>query len=821
MAYTWYTKGSGADFDSHENYVDYTDNIHSQTGVAFNCGAPNVIKNIDNLTDFYIDFTVYYAGDNPGGGGTWNWLNVIGNGTDYFINGSDDYLCLMPDSNGYKPPYKKGLSHITVHVDTVSDKIEYWLNLQKVYTRESAGIKGKSYTTINMCPTGGGVRYAQHDNAISNVIITTEKTEIDKYLVEEQVATTVKATPYLVEEQVATTVKATPYLVEEQTDTTVKATPYLVVDYDKFSVDVSNTYAAERNIERTDSATGTTIRKLYINYRATLNAATKRIVEPTDTVSGGTKRSLYYGAPVNAATKRLVSADDTADVNTLRRLVRTYGNLTNRGDITQVSISLAEATLSDRVTLGIVGGDISPADAIRAAVLDYDADMLADTVTYNAPINSAAKYVQNVTCMYKIDVLMTRPIVYYSGSSKDDIRVHAIKFSSHIASILGLSCVFYGEDFLSDPMPKGTTTYKSLLSSLFGWSSSVPWRLYTVFIRAGVVYVVERGHEPNTVNLDDLDIAGYPSVTRAVYRTTWTERELDGYTFRAPYSQLAPADKPDAGKHPDDPGKGIERTDPDDDTILFTGEVCCGDTTLEYEDGLLISKTVKSADKFYSADYEYDDDRRMISKTENDGEYITYTTIDFDRNTDLGTNTTTTKKYEIDSGSDVTYGGIGVGELIATTVVVTEDLGNGFTGTSTYVDGEYQGSSISGDGKQRVKKSDHLTDQTTKKAQKGKDKDAPAAVKAGKHHLSIATGMPESIIETLVDEVKKYNRSVRETVSLVVVSPVINGVAKYNHVIDFRDALTLGGNTYHLMSNSVTLTPTELKQSLTITRWIL
>ena len=180
MAYTWYTKGSGLDFDSHENYVDYTDKIHSQTGVAFNCGAPNVTKNIDNLTDFYIGFTVYYAEDNPGGYGTWNWLNVTGNDT-AFIKGSDNYLCCMPDSNGYKPPYKKGLSHIIVHVDTVNDKIEYWYNLQKVYTRESAGIAGKSYTAINMCPTGGKTNYAQRDNAISDLIITTEKTELDKY----------------------------------------------------------------------------------------------------------------------------------------------------------------------------------------------------------------------------------------------------------------------------------------------------------------------------------------------------------------------------------------------------------------------------------------------------------------------------------------------------------------------------------------------------------------------------------------------------------------------------------------------------------------
>ena len=102
MAYTWYTKGSGLDFDSHKNYVDYTDKIHSQTGVAFNCGAaPYVSKNIDNLTDFYIGFTVYYAKDNPGPNGAWNWLKVIGNDT-VFISGSDNYLCCMPDSNGYK-----------------------------------------------------------------------------------------------------------------------------------------------------------------------------------------------------------------------------------------------------------------------------------------------------------------------------------------------------------------------------------------------------------------------------------------------------------------------------------------------------------------------------------------------------------------------------------------------------------------------------------------------------------------------------------------------------------------------------------------------
>lgn len=44
-------------------------------------------------------------------------------------------------------------------------------------------------------------------------------------------------------------------------------------------------------------------------------------------------------------------------------------------------------------------------------------------------------------------------------------------------------------------------------------------------------------------------------------------------------------------------------------------------------------------------------------------------------------------------------------------------------------------------------------------------------------------------------------------------------IYNYNHVVDFTDAIIFKGNNYYLDSNTISQTPTELKQSIQLVRW--
>ena len=177
-SFYWYTKGSGADFDIHDDYLDYTDNIHSTTGVGFNCGDASLVqKNIPSLTKFTVSFTVYACKDDTYSKAAWLWLQLKGYNASKdisFISGSDNVLALFPDGKGPIIPYKYGFSKIKVSINSIDDTLLYYVDDKFVGKKENAGIKDYKFTHISMSCTGGGSGYYGRDNAISDVSIYTD-----------------------------------------------------------------------------------------------------------------------------------------------------------------------------------------------------------------------------------------------------------------------------------------------------------------------------------------------------------------------------------------------------------------------------------------------------------------------------------------------------------------------------------------------------------------------------------------------------------------------------------------------------------------------
>ena len=76
-----------------------------------------------------------------------------------------------------------------------------------------------------------------------------------------------------------------------------------------------------------------------------------------------------------------------------------------------------------------------------------------------------------------------------------------------------------------------------------------------------------------------------------------------------------------------------------------------------------------------------------------------------------------------------------------------------------------------------------------------------------------------ALVQTLTNELLWLNRKIEETVSLYLISKIVNGIPEINHIVDFTERIILDGNKYYLVSNKITFTPRKLIQKLQLIRW--
>lgn len=640
------------------------------------------------------------------------------------------------------------------------------------------------------------------------------------------------------------------YFVDQPFDTVRRVKGNINISFDTLR-DVSN-YLISAHYD------GDLIRNVTKDVDASFD--TKREVVPTADISFDTFREVDKTVEIEIPVKRTSWQDIDESFYTNRKIAFNFGKVEDRigkdggYHLRSIVLNLAANTLSDKITCE-VAAHMKPNDAMIGSLLDYAFDMMVESVTYKGvdPSINGDSYLQRVTSMYKMDALLTLPrrlrLVRYSKFAKQnnlewvtysettaeaknaankEISSINLKYTGQtialsIAKSLGLIPAIYFDNFKSDTAYslKSQTTFKAMLSQNFGWTTSLPWRQINIFIRNNILCFVQRGKEPNEINLDGYSTT-IPQVTLSIYRTEWNLVDNDSTSASSANGGNGgggfTVDWPDESG--DDKDKNKNDSVPLPTPEYFSGTLICGNTKLVYERGLCVSKTVLSPMDMKTVDYysemSYDAERRMTDKHEYSSEEgYTDTHIDYAGDSDNSSNTTTETKYDES------------GDVSSVVVTVSVDLGNGFVGVSTFVDGEYQGSSISGSGV--ITTGQYQTNESNKKLSKGKNKwklnddDLGTLNKTYKIPQPLySSSLPKSdpsLLQLFADEIRAYNRSIQETISLNVVSPVVNGKIKDKHIIDFTDRILYRGNTYYLESNTVTLNTSSFTQALTFTRW--
>ena len=348
---------------------------------------------------------------------------------------------------------------------------------------------------------------------------------------------------------------------------------------------------------------------------------------------------------------------------------------------------------------------------------------------------------------------------------------------THIAENMGKQPMLFFADFVSTvDVNAGGVTYHDLISSIFGWSSRVPNMLINVFLRGDKMFVVQRGHEPNTIDLTGTKHT-VPNIDCELVRTAWGASVWSETETRSRKKFVGDLDfAPD----PPPSGSGKEKDTEEHDDYSFDQE------------GLVTRSEVREGNTRTVTTYEYVTvgKRKYLSREE---AYI----------------------YEGD-------------ELVDTKITKHTYLGQGqMHSTSNDEEGSYLGGSVGAS-----KGNDRRTPYDEYNYKLGGytyDKDGNKkyikSYKFGTERYEESRkvyGLPlfdtsfpvyeeEKLIE-ITNDINWLNRRTKETISM--------SIYDYPHLIDFTDKIIFEGNEYFLENNTATTTPRIInRQDVSFVRW--
>ena len=559
---------------------------------------------------------------------------------------------------------------------------------------------------------------------------------------------------------------------------------------------------AERKLCRSLLLAGDTRRNLV----AAFFFDTLRIVAESVWMEADTSRTTARTSCLNGRTHRKVTGFVRVKGDTLRKIpVRIFVHYGGQVDVRgtrQIRLSLQERTLSDRFSFETTAR-VNVGQRISGELLDFP-------YTFDIESTSERDLVQSCTGMYDIDLLLNRPLVFHIGGgdcayyrARTQPGNYAVKGLSRgayastilrkVASGLGLPLVLDFSDFVpSAYQPSysaefeepgttaeyfdgsvylGTTsgkiketfepfeafsTYQSVLSSLFSWSSAVPRMQVNVFIRNGVIHALQRGREKGVIDLTPLPHTR-PQIDREIVRTMWAGnpngsgggRELvwgDWY--------ISNATTPDDVPRPTKPITEYERQNSDGSTTRST--------------------------------FDYDDTPR--GSWLNKAHVITYDK----EGKEIGSASTDYSRLETGQRYGHTYDGDGTPLADTLDTYRYPDWPNETVRQSWQW---WDTMTFSIDWDWKTVEGDSIT---------------------GASSIAVEDA---AMRKAIYDELKWMDRRVREEVQLDIVDNIAGGVHTIQHIFDFFTRYRLDGKEYFLMSNQVALTPRLFTQTLRLVRW--
>lgn len=429
-------------------------------------------------------------------------------------------------------------------------------------------------------------------------------------------------------------------------------------------------------------------------------------------------------------------------------------------------ISLNELTLSDSFELETTY-PVDVLDAVSGRILDYQYSYAVGEVDWQDMTTTA-------TGMYDVDMLLYMPIKYSAGSKQHKASYHA----ERIAGALGKNLHIDIDDFTHSSTWVGNgQTYESIISSLFGWTSAIPHKQINAFLRAAdnSFNVIQRGHERKTTDVTDTHHTR-PQYHRELVRTMWSGRSGNGSVSTVQNINVEP--------------------------IPFSGTITFGDSMCTYASGYLVAETANGNKSEYSYEGGTETGMYLVKKNtkHSDG---SRTSITYDYNLGASGIKILGQEKEITYDKD--------GKVKRQRLTVHAPLGNGFYGTSVYDDGEYQGSSIStgspsGAASRYMRNEESITLGGAMYAGSNNDNDGDSLIDEANFPVEEA-----EILKNLTAELRWLNRRIKETVSM--------DIYNYGHALDFFEKIRFRGHDYFLVSNDITQTTRELKQSIVIVRW--
>lgn len=438
-----------------------------------------------------------------------------------------------------------------------------------------------------------------------------------------------------------------------------------------------------------------------------------------------------------------------------------------KSGMVSMKISLNELTLSDSFEMETTY-PVDVLDAVSGQILDYKYSyVIGETDWQDMTITASG--------MYDVDRILYMPIKYSAGSKKHKAGYHAQKIAGALSKKLNIAI----DDFTHSSTWVGNgQTYESIISSLFGWTSEIPHRQINVFLRAAdnSINIIQRGHEAKITDISNTHHTR-PHFHRELVRTMWSGRSTNG-------GGIAVVNNINV------------------EPMTFSGTISFGDSSCSYVSGYLVTETSNGNRSTYS--YVGGSETGMYLSKKN----ITHAD---------GGHTDITYRYNTGASGvkvlgeekEITYDKNG--KLQSQRLTVHAPLGNGFYGTSVYVDDEYQGSSIStgspsGVASRYMRNEESITLGGARYSSSNDSDDGNSFIEEANFPVE-----ESEILKGLTRELKWLNRRIKETVTV--------DIYNYDHVLDFFEKIRLFGCDYFLVSNEISQTTRELKQSIAIVRW--
>lgn len=570
----------------------------------------------------------------------------------------------------------------------------------------------------------------------------------------------------------------------------------IIADYDCSQESLTNitaTLHADTRRALTGAATlhGDTVRTLTAGTVARLHADTRRALSGDMAIHADTRRVLTSDArlvSLSADTRRTVAVDTMLHGDTARAVTsavtihadaeRALPFMVNiqqgTGGINNVTMTLAEKTLSDTFRL-MSATPYNLQDVVMGAFFNFGFQFRVEST-------SQRDLMQTVTGTYDVDELLYNPIKYHvppaekhayypkRTNTQDGQQVLYGITAGQVAELccegINKTAVCAFDDFFpSSAQDDVITNYSSVLSGVFGWTAQVPRKQINVFIRGDAVYFLQRGYEQGVINLDAYTHSR-PTVDRSLVRTMWARRadfydQMSGSTGIWGDWYIESISDPDINH-------GGHGTTPPDVTLDSDGLVERTVERVETDDG----------ERVITTDYEYTSTGRSkfltreIQTTTENGETVEQRTIDH---------------YPLENGQRYSVG--------------RDADGNTASGLGTYPFSDsmnkYSGEvwKLTRGGRWVTNNGDTISDSNS----------FPVNDRA--------------TIEAIYQELKWMNRRTMERVTVDIIGTEINGVSSVGRVFDFFSRYELGGNEYYLVSNTVSYTARQFVQTLNLVRW--